>query len=436
MPLTPRKTRKSVVLGRRHVLRELHAGGPRTTAEIAQGLAQAGIDYSQETVDTRLQELEAEGLICRDLAQQVGIRPRSTVHPPAGRPPRYATLTDAWGLGLGLEIGRIAIRAAVVTPAGNLVARSSGRRLGRHLTETLADASRHLENVLGELGEEQRSWLKGMVVAVPAPVHRQKQEGASEYFPAWGEGPLDELLAKRLDIRDIPIDVVNDAVARAISEGRFGLARASHSAFVLKVSGGIGGSLLRRGRILRGFRGYAGEIGHLGVSLSSLQPPPGRLELASLMPDARCSCDDRGGQHLEAYASTSAIARRHQPDAGPQADFDVVASTWQSEDRAAKCIEDAARLIGQVAVSVATVYDPEVIVVTGRFAACGDAALNPIKDSLRGNPLMTGDPPEVLVDGPGAPDEDGWEWVGVQGAGRLAIERNTSAEEPSGSMMP
>jgi predicted NBD/HSP70 family sugar kinase len=328
------------------------------------------------------------------------------------------------------------IRAAVVTAAGDLVARSSGRRLSRRLPETLADASQHLENVLAGLGEEQRSRLKGMVVAIPAPVHRDNQEGASEYFPAWGEGPLDELLAKRLDIPNIPIAIVNDAVTRAISEGRFGLARASHSAFVFKISGGIGGSMLRRGRILRGFRGYAGEVGHLGVSLSPLQSPPQRLELASLMPDARCSCDDVGGQHLEAYASTSAIARRHQHDAGPHANFDIVAAEWQSDDRAKKCIEDAARLIGQVALSVATVYDPEVIVVTGRFAACGDAALNPIRDSLRGNRLMAGDPPAVLVDGPGELGEDGWEWVGVQGAGRLAIERNTSAEEPMGSVGP
>jgi predicted NBD/HSP70 family sugar kinase len=429
MAQIPRKPQIRVREGWRHVLDELHAGGPRNRVEIRRSLEQAGLDYSLDTIADRIHELREAGLVREDTAEQVGIRAKDDT-PRLGRPPQYTTLTDAWGLGLGLEIGKSKIRAAVVTPAGAMLARSSCERFGQNLSYAFRDASTQVETVLAKLGCEQRERLRKGVVAVPAPVDRANREGTSKAFPANGMGSLDKLLTEELGIPDIPLVAVNDAVARAIGEGRFGLARASHSAFVMKVSSGVGGSLLRRGRIVSGFRGVAGEVGHLRVSLSGRDVPRG-LSLPPLSTRARCSCDDTEGQHLEAYASTLAIARRLGGGGAGVHDFNEMAKTWQKkgQHRSRRCIEDVAHLIGQVAVNVVAMCDPQVIVLTGRFAACGDAALQPIRGALAAMKPMQRSVPEVLVDGP-RPDEthDEWEWVGVQGAGRLAIELGASVE--------
>src|ERR1700691_6223793 len=231
MAQTPRKLQERVVVGRNQVLGELHAGGPRSRLEIRQSLQQAHIDHSPDTIEQRLHELREEGLIRLDTAERVGIRAGLCVAR-SGRPRQYATLSDAWGLGLGLEIGRSKIRAAALTPAGVKLASSSCRRFPQDLKRTFTAASGQLANVLEALSAEQHERLLGLVVAVSAPVNRRTREGASNSFPAEGRGPLDELLAEQLGVRTIPVVVVNDAVARAIAEGRFGLARASQSAFV------------------------------------------------------------------------------------------------------------------------------------------------------------------------------------------------------------
>jgi predicted NBD/HSP70 family sugar kinase len=430
--VSTRKTQDRVILGRAHVLRELHAGGPRSPVEIVASLGHADLSYSQGVVEARVHELREQGLVRLGSAESVGVRTTSPERV-TGRPRQFATLTDAWGLGLGLEIGSSTMRAAVVTPGGEQIAGANRSRPSHRLEPTMVDASACVAEVLESLTTEQSEQLVGSVVAVPSPVNVHTHTGGSPAFPAFRRGSLDELFAHALPIGELPVTTVNDADARAIAEGRFGLARASHSAFVLKVSGGVGGALLRRGRIQGGFRGMAGEVGHLRVSLDSLSPPPREWKprLPRLDPDARCPCGDVDGQHVEAYASTPAIVRRLEDCRKEQVVFEQIAASWRSEQDARRCVEDAAHVLGQVAAIVVTVCDPAKIVITGRFAACGADALEPIKQALTPVRPLEQDPPQVVVDGPREdPSHDDWEWVGVQGAGRLAIELNSSPEDP------
>jgi predicted NBD/HSP70 family sugar kinase len=298
----------------------------------------------------------------------------------------------------------------------------------RNVNMTLRDAEKVVGAALGPLSGDVLDRIIGVVVAVPAPVNRRANTANSRWFPAAGAGPLNDLFHDELSLDDYPIATVSDVVARAIGEGRFGLARASHSAFVMKVSGGIAGTPLRRGRVLSGFRGVAGEVGHVGISLNSV---PAGSGLPPLDVNAECSCGDSEGQHLEAYASTPAIVQRLEASRGEQLDFEDVARNWQHQEDARRCVEDASRLLGEVAATVVSTYDPERIVITGRFAACGDDAVKPVRRALDAMQPSHGDSPVVEVDGPIHPgDSDDWEWVGVQGAGRLAIEIETSVENP------
>lgn len=434
------KTQDRVVLGRRHVLRELHTCGARTPREIASSLARLGLSYAVGTVEERIRELEELGLVRTGPASSVGLAGLSS-EKRAGRPRHYATLSDVWGLGLGVEIGRAAIRAGVVSPTGDLIAKDEKRRTAHRLEPTFQTAASLVDSALRQLEPHDRAHVRGVMVAVPAPVNRGAQTVPSDVLPGWGVGPLDERLSASLET-DLPITVVNDANARAIAEGRFGAARRLHSAFVIKASRTIGGALLRRGRLQDGFRGLAGETGHVGVFLDALPNLPKDLKLPPLDPDAVCSCQDATGQHLDAYASTDAIiarlhsarnARHHPASRGslkvPRR-FEDVVSEWRSAPDARRAVEDAARLLGQAVATVVQLCDPEGVVLTGRLATCGNDVAEPMRHALAAiRPLR--DPPPVFVHGPNeATAEDDFRWVGVRGAGRLAIELQTSADDP------
>lgn len=427
MKQTSGKSQARTILARRNVLRELHAGGPRTARELTAALSRLNVGYSVDAIEDRLRELVDRGLVRLGPAEAVGLHADRRR---AGRPPQYATLSEEWGLGVGVEVGRSLVRAAVVGSSGDMVARTRAPRTSPRLESMFRETTEAVDAVLGELSAERLERVVGVVVAVPAPVHIAKHSVAANHL-GWGSTALDKRFSDAFNHHGIPVTVVNDANARAVAEGRFGPARAKHSALVIKVSGGIGGALLRRGRVVSGFRGYAGEIGHMSVSLDALAQPPRRLGLPYLDLDARCSCGSADGQHLEAYASADAISRRLRAARRADTPFETIASEWETNDDARHAVEDAAQLIGQAVAKAVMLFDPAIVVVTGRFAACGTAAVQPIRDALAASRPVHEDAPEVVVDGPNAGAAAvQFEWVGVRGAGRLAIEFNTSADDP------
>jgi glucokinase len=87
-----------------------------------------------------------------------------------------------------------------------------------------------------------------------------------------------------------PIVLENDANAAALGEKWIGAGREVNDLVLITLGTGIGGGIISHGKILHGFLGMAGEIGHMTV-----------------FPDGNpCGCGNNGC--LEKHASASAIA--------------------------------------------------------------------------------------------------------------------------------
>ena len=105
---------------------------------------------------------------------------------------------------------------------------------------------------------------------------------------AWKPMPLQTLLEADLAL---PVTLENDANATALAEFRWGAGQGCADMAFLTLGTGIGAGLILDGRLYRGRRDLAGEIGHATVW------PNGPL----------CPCGKRGC--LEALASGTSIAR-------------------------------------------------------------------------------------------------------------------------------
>ena len=112
--------------------------------------------------------------------------------------------------------------------------------------------------------------------------------GGSENIPGMAGRSPSAFLAARLGA---PAWADNDATCAAAAELAFGAGRGLGSFILVTVGTGIGGGLVLGGRVWRGVRGFAGEVGH--VSLDPAGPA--------------CPCGARGC--LEQYASGPAIVR-------------------------------------------------------------------------------------------------------------------------------
>ncbi len=169
-----------------------------------------------------------------------------------------------------------------------------------------------------------------------------------------------------------PTIVDNDANVAGYAEVVQGAARGSRHALVVTLGTGIGGALIVDGRVYRGANGFAGEIGHWTVDRG------GPL----------CACGASG--HWEAIASGTALTRMaHEAQAAGSLDLSG-AVDGHAIGLAARAGHVGARaLLAEYADNVAlglaglaTVLDPECIVISGGVVELGDCLFDPLHEAF------------------------------------------------------
>jgi glucokinase len=185
---------------------------------------------------------------------------------------------------------------------------------------------------------------------------------------------LDPLLTARVPW---PVVVDNDANVAAWGEVVHGAGRGVAELLLVTLGTGIGGGIITGGRLLRGARGFAAEIGHFTVQIGG----------------PRCACGQDG--HWEALASGTALGRiaREAAAAGQApsvlagAGGQVAAVLGEHVVAAARAgAADALALLAGFADHVAlglagltAILDPELILIGGGLVQAGDLLLDPVR---------------------------------------------------------
>ncbi len=195
---------------------------------------------------------------------------------------------------LGFDIGGTKAVAALGRGAGEVLAESRlddwASGAWQSDLETLVD---HGGSLLERAGVKPAD-LDALGISAPGPLHPPRGVVLeAPNLPGWVDVPVVEKLS---DAFGVPCLLENDANAAALAEWRFGAGRGQRDLVFLTMSTGVGGGMILGGRLYRGSRFMAGEVGHMPVV------PAGRL----------CNCGLRGC--LEAYTSGNALAERIRED--------------------------------------------------------------------------------------------------------------------------
>jgi glucokinase len=186
---------------------------------------------------------------------------------------------------IGLDLGGTNLRAAAIDRSGEMLDKVSGA----------TDFADGREAVLGEIvtaistlrDKFGAGGLVGIGVGVPGFI--RIKEGFitnSNNLPFLENFPVRDEISRRLGA---PVILENDANAAALGEKWMGAGKEVNDLVLLTLGTGIGGGIISEGRILRGFVGMAGELGHITVV------PNGNP----------CGCGNQGC--LEKHASATAI---------------------------------------------------------------------------------------------------------------------------------
>lgn len=197
-------------------------------------------------------------------------------------------------------------------------------------------------------------------IASAGPVDTTAGTVAPVNIAEWRDGfPIVD--AVRTLFRSATVRLALDGAAAALAEHRLGAGRGTPDLLGVVVSTGVGGGVIRGGRIVGGRTGNAGHIGHMAV--------PGGAE--------QCGCGAFGC--LETVASAPAAlrwARTNGWDGATAADLAVDAAL--GEPTAADALERAGTALGQVLASAAALLDIGLVVVGGGFAQAGPALWDPM----------------------------------------------------------
>lgn len=130
--------------------------------------------------------------------------------------------------------------------------------------------------------------IKGIGVAAPGPLDPVRGILIDTPNLGWKNFPLGDVLGKAFKV---PVVVENDVNAGTYGEWRFGKVKNCEDVLGVFPGTGIGGGIIINRKLLHGFSGAAGEIGHMTIEVDG----------------PFCGCGKRGC--LEAVASRLAIAK-------------------------------------------------------------------------------------------------------------------------------
>lgn len=319
---------------RRNLARVMHAvraEGPLSRAAVA-----SRIGLTRAAVSTLVDELIRTGLL-----EELGPERPGRV----GRPGSALAVSGRGPAGLGAEVGVDHLAVCVVDLRGEVRARAvrHGTNRGRSPEPVIEELTGLLREAVTE-AEGEGLWPAGLAVAVPGLIARDGRTVVRAPNLGWHDTDLGALLPG-----EWPLTVDNEANFGGLAELWLG-ERTPQNFLHVSAEIGIGAAVVVDGSLLRGTRGFAGELGHVPVH-----------------PDGpRCGCGGRGC--LEQYAGEEAVLRAAGLEPGGDRVGLLAGRAADGDPEVRLALHEAGRALGIALTGALNLLDPESVVLGGALA--------------------------------------------------------------------
>ena len=233
----------------------------------------------------------------------------------------------------------------------------------------LSDIAQAVDNKLAQEGIS-KSDVQGIGIGMPGPVN-----GEGTVFRCvnlgWGVLNVAEALG---ELTGLNVKVGNDANVAALGEAWKGGAAGSTDVVMVTLGTGVGGGIIVNGQMVTGHNGAGGEIGHITVSKSEIEP---------------CNCGQYGC--LEQYASATGIvrvARRKLAKSQEETVLrtnenltakDIFDAAKAGDDIAIQLVDEVCGILGGALSNISAVVNPEVIVIGGGVSKAGSILIENVQ---------------------------------------------------------
>ncbi|TMV50954.1 ROK family glucokinase [Paenibacillus mesophilus] len=286
---------------------------------------------------------------------------------------------------IGVDLGGTSIKVGICDEQGSLLHTYEGPtgtedgaeavldRIAQYVRKIVSDSTYQWEQVAG-VGAGIAGFLdlaNGTVLLAPNL--------------GWKDVAVKQELESRLGL---PVAIDNDANVAALGEAWSGAGAGLKNIVAFTLGTGVGGGIIVDGRIYQGFRGMAGELGHIKVvpDLEAIQ----------------CGCGQLGC--VETVASATGIIRMAK-DAVQRGEAtslslnetitakDVFDAAKDGDEVAIRIVKRASYYLGKSMAAVAVVLNPQRFVIGGGVSRAGDILFDEIRKVYAQNV------PEVFTQG-------------------------------------
>ena len=268
----------------------------------------------------------------------------------------------------GIDLGGTSIKMGLFDEDGSLIDQftipTRVTNNGSNILPDIAEAiNRHME-----FNQLDRSYIKGVGIGVPGPV----VDGVVSRCVNLGWGTVH--VQKELEaLLDMPVRVSNDANIAGLGEVWKGGGKGVKSSVFFTLGTGVGGAVIVDGKIIDGFVGAGGEVGHATIPFGS---------------DILCNCGKMNC--LETVASATGVVRlmkkqlegNETPSILRGKSFeakDVFDAAKKEDVLALSVIDTFGRNLGYICSVIAITTNPEIFVFGGGVSKAGNIITSIIK---------------------------------------------------------
>ncbi|KHE67914.1 ROK family transcriptional regulator [Halobacillus sp. BBL2006] len=319
-----------------------------------------------------------------------------------GRRPTKLEFNENCYYALGIELGRSAIKAALINLNGYLL---SFRMKVTHGTESIDQVIEFVKEAVEEVMEESniaKDRILGAGVGMPGPLNETVDHNVSPpNFYQEKSIPLKSLLEEAIQL---PVTLDNDANAATLAEKWFGDGVGINNFSYVLADIGIGCGLMINDSLYRGLNGESGELGHMSINF------PGEL----------CHCGNYGC--LETLSSLPAIEKNYKKmlnhkTGSSQSDQtitpfeDIIKEANDGSMIAQQVLDQATQYLGIAISNLINLFAPQKVIIGGEFRKVNTHAFDKIHSTIesrvmgksgKGIPIVKSKIEEAVVLGAGA----------------------------------
>ena len=209
--------------------------------------------------------------------------------------------------------------------------------------------------------------------------------GTIEYAPnlKWkGIIPIADLIEKKFKLTT---RLTNDANAAAVGEMMYGCTKDIKHFITITLGTGVGSGIVIDGKILLGYDGFAGELGHTIIR------PGGRMHKSTGMRGSLESYASATGvretaiEMLTDHPGTDSLLRNYRIN--ELTSETVYDCAMQGDDIANKIFEFTGQILGESLANFVMFSSPEAIILFGGLTKAGNLLINPTRKHMEANLL-------------------------------------------------